>query len=102
MATRKTKAELEAELVEANDQLDTAHGLVANAGDWINGRRYGDPESKEWREAARRWIDGYGEYLSRSIGSRPEPEPEEEPEEEPELDADHADQARYDDQSEEG
>lgn len=76
--TRKTKAELEAALATATDQLEAAQGLISNGADWDAPRPHASPEALEWRTAARRWLDGYAESLH--AGRDPEPEPAEEPE----------------------
>lgn len=49
----------------ARDMFGAAHGLIANASDWKGDPPSDSPDSVEWRAAAQRWIDTYGEQLSR-------------------------------------
>lgn len=48
-------------LAEADELLDLAWGVIANASDW-NG---GTPQQQTWRVAAVRWRDRYHEHLTR-------------------------------------
>jgi len=48
---------IEPEIGKLLDLLDTAWGIIANAG-W-----YGEPKTSGWQEAAERWRDDYFKIL---------------------------------------